>query len=76
VSRGAGKGVRNTEFLIALALQGAANIWAISGDSDGIDGKEDAPGVLTPVSLAHGREIGLDARALLPPMTVTPSLIG
>jgi hydroxypyruvate reductase len=45
IGRGpAGRGGRNTEFLLALAvaLASAPNIWAIAGDSDGIDGTEDA----------------------------------
>ncbi len=40
-----GKGGRNTEFLLALALalQGAPDVWAIAGDSDGIDGTGTGP---------------------------------
>ena len=43
---GAGRGGRNTEFLLglAVALQGEAGIWAVAGDTDGIDGTEDAAG--------------------------------
>jgi hydroxypyruvate reductase len=65
---GAGRGGRNTEFLLgfALAVAGQAGVWAIAGDSDGIDGTEDAAGALvTPDSLARGRAAGLDARACL-----------
>ena len=38
--KGKGKGGRNTEFLLALAiaLDGMANIYALAGDTDGIDG--------------------------------------
>lgn len=64
----AGKGGRNTEFLLSLAcaLQGEAGIWAIAGDSDGIDGTEDAAGaIVTPDTLARGRQAGLDASAML-----------
>ena len=41
---GFGRGGRNTEFLLglALALDGAPGIWAAAGDTDGIDGTEDA----------------------------------
>ncbi|MGL4812371.1 MAG: MOFRL family protein, partial [Beijerinckiaceae bacterium] len=63
-----GRGGRNTEFLLglAVALGGMANIWAIAGDSDGIDGTEDAAGALvTPDSLARGQKAGLSARAAL-----------
>ncbi|MDR3508245.1 MAG: glycerate kinase [Caulobacteraceae bacterium] len=63
-----GRGGRNTECLLSLAaaLDGAPGIWAIAGDSDGIDGTEDAAGALiTPDTLARGRAAGLDARAVL-----------
>ena len=56
-------GGRNLEFLLALAvaLNGAAGIWALAGDSDGIDGSEDNAGALvTPDSLARARAAGLD----------------
>ncbi|MCC7283771.1 MAG: glycerate kinase [Acetobacteraceae bacterium] len=50
VSGPAGRGGRNTEFLLglAVALQGAETIWAIAGDTDGIDGTEDAAGAIVP----------------------------
>lgn len=63
-----GKGGRNTEFLLSLAcaLQGEAGIWAIAGDSDGIDGTEDAAGAfVAPDTLARGREAGLEATGYL-----------
>jgi hydroxypyruvate reductase len=69
IGRGAaGRGGRNTEFLLALAiaLRGAREIWAVAGDTDGIDGTEDAAGaILTPTSLARARAAGLDPRAML-----------
>ncbi len=61
----AGRGGRNTEFLLALAvaLNGAENIWAVAGDTDGIDGTEDAAGAFVlPTTL---RRAGPDGRALL-----------
>lgn len=64
----AGRGGRNTEFLLALAvtLGGAPGIWAVAGDTDGIDGTEDAAGaIITPDSLACARAAGLDPRAML-----------
>ena len=64
----AGKGGRNTEFLLSLALtlKGADGIWAIAGDSDGIDGVEDAAGALvTPDTLSRMREAGIDPRQSL-----------
>lgn len=60
----AGKGGRNTEFLLSLAcaLQGESGIWAVAGDSDGIDGTEDAAGALIyPDTLSRGRLKGLNA---------------
>lgn len=62
---GCGRGGRNTEFLLALAcaLKGEEGIYAIAGDSDGIDGTEDAAGaIVTPDTLAR---TALDARAML-----------
>ncbi|WP_159338833.1 MULTISPECIES: glycerate kinase type-2 family protein [Leclercia] len=62
---GCGRGGRNTEFLLALAcaLKGEAGIYAIAGDSDGIDGTEDAAGaIVTPETLAR---TALDAKAML-----------
>jgi len=63
-----GRGGRNTEFLLSLAirLDGARHIYAIAGDSDGIDGTEDAAGaILRPDSLARARALGLDPVAML-----------
>jgi hydroxypyruvate reductase len=63
-----GRGGRNTEFLLSLAvaLDGAKNIWAIAGDSDGIDGTEDAAGAICgPETLARARALGLDAAEML-----------
>jgi hydroxypyruvate reductase len=46
--RGTGRGGRNVEFLLslAIALGGAAGIHAIAGDTDGIDGAEEVAGAL------------------------------
>ncbi len=63
-----GKGGRNTEFLLALAiaLGGRAGVWAVAGDTDGIDGSDDAAGaIVTPDTLARARASGLDPRAVL-----------
>jgi hydroxypyruvate reductase len=47
----------------AIAIKGEAGIWALSGDSDGIDGSEDAAGaIVTPTTLARSRSVSLDAR--------------
>lgn len=63
-----GRGGRNTEFLLslAIALEGAEKIFALAGDSDGIDGSEDAAGaIITPDTLARARAAGLDPAAML-----------
>lgn len=63
-----GKGGRNTEFLLslALALQGLPGVHAIACDTDGIDGSEDNAGaLLAPDTLALARAAGLDARVHL-----------
>jgi len=64
----AGRGGRNTEFLLALACQlaGRPGITALAGDTDGIDGTQDAAGALiTPTTLARARQAGLDPSAML-----------
>ena len=66
--RGRGRGGRNAEFLLALALalDGHPGIHALAGDTDGIDGSEDNAGaVLGPDSLARAAALGIDARAML-----------
>ncbi|MBB3949074.1 glycerate kinase type-2 family protein [Aureimonas jatrophae] len=63
-----GRGGRNTEFLLALAvaLRGERGISAISADTDGIDGTEDAAGaVITADTLERARRAGLDPAAFL-----------
>lgn len=65
---GAGRGGRNTEFQLALAiaLSGTSNIWALACDTDGIDGTEQAAGaIVTPDTLARAASRNLDARAFL-----------
>ncbi|HNE42865.1 MAG TPA: glycerate kinase, partial [Rhodocyclaceae bacterium] len=66
--RGGGRGGRNTEFLLGLALGlgGAPGIHALAADSDGIDGSEDNAGAfVAPNTLARARVAGLDPRAAL-----------
>ncbi|MGH8666166.1 MAG: MOFRL family protein, partial [Burkholderiales bacterium] len=66
--RGHGRGGRNAEFLLALALalDGEANVYALAADTDGIDGTEDNAGCMaTPDSLARARALGLDPKAML-----------
>lgn len=52
-----GRGGRNCEFLLSLAIElaGMPNTYALAADSDGIDGSEDAAGaILTPDSVPFG----------------------
>lgn len=63
-----GRGGRNSEFLLglALALEGEPGVHAIACDTDGIDGSEENAGALVgPDTLARAAAAGLDARALL-----------
>ena len=65
---GKGKGGRNTEFLLALAiaLDGDPRIWGLAGDTDGIDGSEDNAGaIITPDTLARAAAKGVSAKAML-----------
>ena len=66
--RGQGRGGRNSEFALslAIALDGADGVTALAADTDGIDGFEAAAGaIVTPDMLARARAIGLDPRARL-----------
>ena len=66
--RGQGRGGRNAEFLLALAiaLRGIGRVHAIACDTDGIDGTEDNAGaVLGPDTLARAAASGLDPAAML-----------
>jgi len=66
--RGRGRGGRNAEFLLALAvdLNGADGIHALACDTDGIDGSEDNAGaLLAPDSQQRAADKKLDAAKLL-----------
>ena len=66
--RGGGRGGRNGEYLLALALtlDGDPGVWAIACDTDGIDGTQDNAGaLLAPDTLARAAAMGLDAGAYL-----------
>jgi hydroxypyruvate reductase len=68
VKSAGGRGGRNGEFLLslAIALQGLERVWAIAGDTDGIDGTEDNAGAwITPEILRQAQAQGLDATAFL-----------
>jgi glycerate 2-kinase len=63
-----GRGGRNTEFLLglAIALDGAPAVWALAGDTDGIDGTDEVAGALAaPDTLVRLRGAGRDPRAAL-----------
>ena len=66
--RGTGRGGRNAEFLLALAvaLDGRAGVHAIACDTDGIDGTEDNAGaVIGPDTLARAGALGIDPKERL-----------
>jgi glycerate 2-kinase len=65
---GQGRGGRNLEFLLSLAvtLDGAEGIHALAADTDGIDGTEAVAGaVLGPETLDRARAEGLDPKLRL-----------
>jgi len=62
--RGDGRGGRNVEFLLslAMALQGAPGIYGIAGDTDGVDGIEEIAGAyLMPDTLARAWTRGINS---------------
>jgi hydroxypyruvate reductase len=62
--RGGGRGGRNVEFLLALALalQGRASIYALAADTDGVDGAEEVAGaIVAPDTLERARARGRHA---------------
>ena len=62
--RGNGRGGRNAEFLLSLtdSLKGLPGVYALAGDTDGIDGSEDNAGaIMTPDSYARAAALGLAA---------------
>ena len=63
-----GRGGRNTEYLLslALALGEQSDRFAIAADTDGIDGSESNAGaIITPDTLARAKALGLDPSAHL-----------
>jgi glycerate 2-kinase len=52
--------------ILAIAMAGEPDVFALAGDSDGIDGTEDAAGaIVTPGTLARARAKGLNPHAYL-----------
>ena len=63
-----GKGGRNTQFLLslAIALDSVANVYAIACDTDGIDGSENNAGALLyPDTLERAYKLGLNPKKYL-----------
>jgi glycerate 2-kinase len=66
--RGRGRGGRNVEYLLslAIALEGHSRIYALAGDTDGVDGQEEiAGGCIGPDSLARSWSLGLRPNDML-----------
>lgn len=66
--QGAGRGGRNVEFLLALAvaLGDLPGVYALAGDTDGVDGIEEIAGaMLTPDTLARAWAKGMNPRTCL-----------
>lgn len=65
---GNGRGGRNTEFLLSLAIEldGAKDVYALACDTDGIDGSERNAGAISaPDSLRRARQLGSNAATAL-----------
>jgi len=63
--RGKGRGGRNVEFLLALAiaLDSEPGVFAVAGDTDGVDGQEEIAGAfVTPDSLKRAWAKGIRPR--------------
>jgi hydroxypyruvate reductase len=61
--RGDGRGGRNVEFLLslALALQGEPAVHALAADTDGVDGQEEIAGAcVSPDTLQRAWRLGID----------------
>ena len=66
--RGSGRGGRNVEFLLslAIALDGHPRIHALAGDTDGVDGQEEIAGArLAPDTLTRAWSQGLRPKDML-----------
>jgi len=66
--RGEGVGGPNAEYALALmlALDGAAGVWGLACDTDGVDGAAEVAGaIIGPDSLDRAQAAGVDAKAAL-----------
>lgn len=66
--KGSGRGGRNVEFLLsfAVAMQGAPGVYALAGDTDGVDGIEEIAGAICdPTTLERAWSKGINPRMSL-----------
>ena len=66
--KGKGRGGRNVEFLLSLAveLEGLPGVFALAGDTDGVDGAEEIAGaIVCPDTLRRAAELGANAKERL-----------
>jgi hydroxypyruvate reductase len=66
--RGHGRGGRNVEFLLSLAVQlnGLERVYATACDTDGVDGTEEVAGaIIGPDTLARAEALGINAKECL-----------
>jgi glycerate 2-kinase len=66
--RGGGRGGRNVEFLLSLAIavEGHSRIHALAGDTDGVDGQEEVAGAyMSPDSLMRARALKMSPQDML-----------
>ena len=66
--KGSGRGGRNVEFLLslAMALAGLPGVYAIAGDTDGVDGAEEIAGAcIAPDTLERAWALGINPRTSL-----------
>lgn len=66
--KGSGRGGRNVEFLLSLAIEldGIQNVYAIAGDTDGVDGAEEIAGaVINPETLERAWALGINPKVCL-----------
>jgi hydroxypyruvate reductase len=74
--RGQGRGGRNVEFLLALALalDGEPGVHAMAGDTDGVDGQEEIAGACSrPDTLRAPGRSGMRPRTAWTTTTATAS---
>ncbi len=65
---GNGRGGRNAEFLLSLAIEldGVKDVYALACDTDGIDGSEhNAGAIVAPDSLRRAEQLGINAATAL-----------